>query len=147
MLGPSFGTPRGTRGGIMARSGYLGRPLVCRRPPPAGASVDIPAVQDTTVNDRRPSLHEVARHQPWRIDVNAEQKAEFQDLMHAWSRLSSPTTPKPSQSSPNPTWMLIGENGPFPRDQFLEAVRNGRITHPMMSHEIHEVRVRRASHQ
>jgi hypothetical protein len=43
-----------------------------------------------------------------------------------------------------PDWMLIGENGPFLRDQFLEAVRNGRITHHTMSHEI---RVRRASYQ
>jgi hypothetical protein len=43
--------------------------------------------------------------------------------------------------------MLIGENGPFPRDQFLEAVRNGRITHHTMSREIHEIRVRQASCQ
>jgi ketosteroid isomerase-like protein len=73
--------------------------------------------------------------------VDAEQKAEFQELMDAWSEAIVADDPEAIGKFAEPEWMLIGESGPFPRDQFLEAVRNGRLTHHTMSHEIHEIRL------
>jgi ketosteroid isomerase-like protein len=81
------------------------------------------------------------RHQPGRIDVHAEQEAEFQELMDAWSEAIVADDPEAIGGFAEPDWMLIGENGPFPRNRFLEAVRNGRITHHTMSHEIHSIRL------
>ena len=73
--------------------------------------------------------------------MHTEQKAEFQALMDAWSEAIVADDPEAIGAFAEPDWMLIGENGAFPRDRFLAAVRNGRITHHTMSHEIHEIRL------
>ncbi len=73
--------------------------------------------------------------------MTTELEAEFQHLMDAWSGAIVADAPDAIGSFAEPDWMLVGENGAFPRDQFLEAVRNGRITHHTMSHEIHQVRL------
>jgi ketosteroid isomerase-like protein len=73
--------------------------------------------------------------------VDADQVAEFQRLMDAWSRAIVADDPEAIGRFAEPDWMLVGANGPFPRGRFLAAVRDGRITHHTMSHEIHRVRL------
>jgi ketosteroid isomerase-like protein len=69
-----------------------------------------------------------------------ELRAEFQTLMDAWSEAIVADDPDAIASFAEPDWVLIGENGAFPRDAFLESVATGRITHHSMAHEIHDVR-------
>lgn len=72
--------------------------------------------------------------------MTADLEAEFQALMDAWSEAIVADDPDAIGSFAEPDWMLVGENGAFPREQFLEAVRSGSITHHTMRHEIHDVR-------
>ena len=37
--------------------------------------------------------------------------------------------------------MLVGENGIYPGEQFLESVAAGRVSHDLMTSEVHDVRV------
>lgn len=67
-------------------------------------------------------------------------EAEFRELMAAWSEAIVADDPEAIGRFAEPDWMLVGENGAFPRDQFLDAVGAGRITHHTMSHEVHAVR-------
>ena len=66
---------------------------------------------------------------------------EFGALMDAWSAAIVADDPEAIGRFAEPDWVLIGENGVFPREQFLDSVATGRITHHMMSHEIHDVRI------
>lgn len=73
--------------------------------------------------------------------MNPDVRAEFQSLMDAWSEAIAADDPKAIGSFAEPDWLLVGETGAFARDDFLEAVTVGRITHHTMSHEIHHARV------
>ncbi|MCI0542829.1 MAG: nuclear transport factor 2 family protein [Actinobacteria bacterium] len=66
---------------------------------------------------------------------------EFENLMLDWSAAIVANDPEAIGRFAEPDWVLVGETGIFPREQFLESVATGRITHDSMSHDIHQVRV------
>jgi ketosteroid isomerase-like protein len=72
--------------------------------------------------------------------MNAQLHREFGALMDAWSAAIVADDPEAMGRFAEPDWVLIGEAGAFPGDQFLESVAAGRITHHTMSHEIRDVR-------
>ncbi|HSJ46554.1 MAG TPA: nuclear transport factor 2 family protein [Euzebyales bacterium] len=73
--------------------------------------------------------------------MNNDLREEFGALMDAWSAAIVADDPEAIGRFAEPDWVLIGETGVFPREQFLDSVAAGRITHHTMSHEIHEVRI------
>lgn len=74
------------------------------------------------------------------MTADAELEAEFHALMEAWSDAIAADDADAIGNYADVDWMLVGENGPFPRDQFLTSVASGRLTHHTMTHEIHAVR-------
>lgn len=72
--------------------------------------------------------------------MNNDLREEFGALMDAWSAAIVADDPEAIGRFAEPDWVLIGETGVFPREQFLDSVAAGRITHHTMSHEIHDVR-------
>lgn len=65
---------------------------------------------------------------------------DFQALVDAWSGAIVADDPDAIGSFVEPDWVLVGASGAMPRDQFLDAVAAGRITHHTMRNEIHDVR-------
>ena len=72
--------------------------------------------------------------------MNSELLEQFGALMDAWSAAIVADDAEAIGRFAEPDWLLIGEAGVFPREQFLDSVATGRITHHTMSHEIHHVR-------
>lgn len=60
--------------------------------------------------------------------------------MDAWSAAIVSDDPEAIGRFAEPDWVLIGATGVFPREQFLDSVGAGRITHHTMQHELHDVR-------
>jgi ketosteroid isomerase-like protein len=73
--------------------------------------------------------------------VTAQLRAEFQELMDAWSEAVVADDPEAFASFAEPDWVLIGENGALARDVFLELVATGQISHHTMAHEVHDLRL------
>jgi ketosteroid isomerase-like protein len=80
------------------------------------------------------------RHLRRREGVNSKLLEQFGALMDAWSAAIVADDAEAIGRFAEPDWLLIGEAGVFPREQFLDSVATGRITHHTMSHEIHHVR-------
>jgi ketosteroid isomerase-like protein len=65
----------------------------------------------------------------------------FDKLLRAWSAAIVANDDAAIGSFAEPDWVLVGQDGIFSREQFLDSVAAGRITHDTMIHEIHDVRV------
>jgi len=65
----------------------------------------------------------------------------FDDLLRNWSAAIVANDAGAIGSFAEPDWVFVGESGIFHRDQFLDSVAAGRVTHDSMTHEIHDVRV------
>ena len=68
-------------------------------------------------------------------------REEFDELLRAWSAAIVANDPVAIGRFATPDWVLVGATGVFTREQFLESVTSGALTHDTMTHDIHEVRV------
>jgi ketosteroid isomerase-like protein len=65
---------------------------------------------------------------------------EFDELLRAWSAAIVANDPVAIDRFAAPDWVLVGATGVFTREQFLESVASGTLTHDAMTHDIQEVR-------
>jgi ketosteroid isomerase-like protein len=65
----------------------------------------------------------------------------FAQLLNAWAAAIVANDPEAIGRFADPEWIVVGEGGIFPREQFLEAVASGQLTHNSMSFDVHEVRM------
>lgn len=75
------------------------------------------------------------------VTVPDERHQQFAELLDAWAAAIVANDPDAIGQFAEPEWILVGEGGIFPREQFLEAVRSGRVTHAAMRFDVHTVRV------
>ncbi len=62
-------------------------------------------------------------------------------LLDAWATAIVANDPVAIDQFVEPEWVMVGEGGIFPREQFLGAVASGEVTHDTMSFDVHEVRI------
>jgi ketosteroid isomerase-like protein len=65
----------------------------------------------------------------------------FADLLVAWADAIVANDPAAIGRFAEPDWVMVGETGIIARDQFLDAVASGRVTHSWMVFDVHRVRV------
>src|SRR4029450_2591056 len=65
----------------------------------------------------------------------------FSALITDWNQAVVANDPDAIAAFAEPDWVFVGENGIFPGEQFLEAVRTGRVSHEFMTSDVHDVRV------
>lgn len=70
-----------------------------------------------------------------------QHRQQFAQLLNAWAAAIVANDPEAIGRFAEPEWILVGEGGIFPREQFLESVASGRVTHDSMSFDVHEVRM------
>jgi ketosteroid isomerase-like protein len=68
-------------------------------------------------------------------------REEFAALLKAWSTGIVVDDADAIGRFVEPEWVLVGETGIHSREQFLEAVASGNLTHETMYHEVHRVRI------
>ncbi|HSK96810.1 MAG TPA: nuclear transport factor 2 family protein [Euzebyales bacterium] len=73
--------------------------------------------------------------------MSDEHHQQFAQLLDSWAAAIVANDPEAIGRFAEPEWIMIGEGGIFPRAQFLESVRSGRVTHDAMSFELHAVRM------
>lgn len=73
--------------------------------------------------------------------MTEQDREEFAALLEAWATAIVANDPDAIDEFVEPEWIMIGEGGIFPREQFLESVASGNVTHDTMSFEVHEVRI------
>jgi ketosteroid isomerase-like protein len=65
----------------------------------------------------------------------------FADLLDAWADAIVANDPDAIGRFAEPDWVMVSENGIFEREQFLDAVATGQVTHSWMAFDVHRVRV------
>lgn len=70
-----------------------------------------------------------------------DERETFDRLLSDWASAIVANDPEAIGSFAELDWVLVGETGIFPREQFLESVATGRVTHDTMSHQIHDLRL------
>ena len=73
--------------------------------------------------------------------VSDEPHQQFSQLLDAWATAIVANDPEAIGRFAEPEWIMVGEGGIFPREQFLESVRSGRVTHDAMTFDVHAVRM------
>lgn len=73
--------------------------------------------------------------------VSDEPHQQFSQLLDAWATAIVANDPEAIGRFAEPEWIMVGEGGIFPREQFLESVRSGRVTHDAMTFDVHAVRI------
>lgn len=68
-------------------------------------------------------------------------RAEFSSLLQEWATAIVANDPETIGVFAEDDWVMVGEGGIFPREQFLAAVASGEITHDTMSFDVHDVRI------
>lgn len=75
------------------------------------------------------------------MSMSGDLHQEFGDLLETWAGAIVADDPDAIGSFAEPDWVLVGSGGIFPRQQFLDSVKSGDITHHTMSFEVHDVRI------
>lgn len=68
-------------------------------------------------------------------------REEFAALLNAWATAIVDDDADAIGRFVEPEWVLVGETGIHSREQFLEAVASGNLTHETMYQEVHPVRI------
>jgi ketosteroid isomerase-like protein len=68
-------------------------------------------------------------------------REEFGTLLKEWSAAIVQNDGDAIDRFVEPEWALVGETGINSREQFLEAVASGTLTHETMKHEVHRVHI------
>ena len=65
----------------------------------------------------------------------------FTDLTTTWNAAIVTNDADAIGAFAEPDWVFVGENGIFTGAQFLESVAAGRVSHDMMTSDVHHVRI------
>jgi uncharacterized glyoxalase superfamily protein PhnB/ketosteroid isomerase-like protein len=65
----------------------------------------------------------------------------FSALTAEWNKAIVANDPDAIAAFAEPDWVLVGENGIYPGQQFLESVATGEVSHDSMTSDVHNVRV------